>query len=36
MLEALLDNGFEDVRTIRADPDLAPLAGPELDKLLAK
>lgn len=36
VLEALLDNGFEDVRTIRADPDLAPLAGAELDKLLAK
>ncbi|KAL4420136.1 hypothetical protein ABPG77_010352 [Micractinium sp. CCAP 211/92] len=36
VLEALLDNGFEDVRTIRSDPDLAPLRGPELDSLLSK
>lgn len=34
--EALMDNGFEDVQTIRSDPDLAPLRGPELDKLLSK
>ncbi|KAL4458694.1 hypothetical protein ABPG75_013559 [Micractinium tetrahymenae] len=36
VLEALLDNGFEDVQTVRSDPDLASLRGPELDKLLSK
>ena len=36
VLEALLDNNFEDTAAIRGDPDLAPLRGPDLDKLLAK
>lgn len=36
VLEALLDNNFADYAAIRADPDLAPLRGPELDKLLAR
>ena len=35
-LQALLDNNFDDYAAIRSDPDLAPLRGPELDKLLAK
>ena len=36
VLEALLDNNFTDFAAIRADPDLAPLRGPDLDKLLSK
>jgi len=36
VLEALLDNNFEQVATIRQDPDLASLRGAELDKLLSK
>lgn len=36
VLEALLDNDFDDFNGIRTDPDLASLRGPELDSLLAK
>ncbi|KAI7841388.1 hypothetical protein COHA_005006 [Chlorella ohadii] len=36
VLEALLENNFEDYASIRSDPDLAPVRGPELDKLLSK
>ena len=36
VLEALLDNEFDQVATIRSDADLAPLRGPDLDKLLSK
>ena len=36
VLEALVDNGFDSFQAIRTDPDLAPVRGPELDKLLAK
>lgn len=34
--QALLENNFEDYASIRSDPDLAPVRGPELDKLLSK
>ena len=36
VLEALLENNFTAYQALRTDPDLAPLRGPELDKLLAK
>lgn len=36
VLEALLDNNFEDYAAIRSDPDLAALRGPELEALLSK
>jgi hypothetical protein len=36
VLEALLDNSFDDYAAIRTDPDLALLRGPELDQLLSK
>ena len=36
VLEALLENNFEDAAAIRSDPDLASLRGAELDKLLSK
>ena len=35
-LEAVLDNGFDDYQTIKGDPDLTAVRGPELDRLLAK
>lgn len=35
-IEALLENNFDEFQTIRTDPDLAPLRGGELDKLLGK
>lgn len=35
-LEAALDNNFEDYAGIRGDPDLAPIRGAELDKLLSR
>lgn len=34
-LEALLDNNFEDIETIRRDPDLASLRGSGLENLLS-
>lgn len=34
MLEALLNNNFDDYAAIRNDPDLAALRGPELEALL--
>ena len=36
VLEALLDNNFDDLAAIRGDPDLASLRGPELEQMLAK
>jgi hypothetical protein len=36
VLDALLDNSFDDYAAIRTDPDLASLRGPELDQLLSK
>ena len=36
VLEALLDAGFDQYDAVRQDPDLAPLRGPELEKLIAK
>jgi hypothetical protein len=35
-LDAAMENGFDDFAALRADPDLEPLRGPELDKLLGK
>ena len=35
-LEGLLEAGFDDFKSIRSDPDLAPVRGGELDQLLAK
>jgi hypothetical protein len=36
VVEALLDNDFDDYAAIRSDPDLAPVRGPELEALLSK
>lgn len=36
VLEALLENNFDDYNTIKTDPDLASLRGSELDKLISK
>ncbi|KAK9811503.1 hypothetical protein WJX72_004946 [[Myrmecia] bisecta] len=35
-LEAALENNFSDFQTMRTDPDLKPIKGPELDQLLSK
>ena len=35
-LEAVLENGFDDVATMTRDPDLASLRGAELDALIAR
>ncbi|PNW77501.1 hypothetical protein CHLRE_10g439350v5 [Chlamydomonas reinhardtii] len=35
-LEAVLESGFEDYTTMRADPDLAPVRGPAFDQLLGR
>lgn len=35
-IEAILDNGFEDLKTLRTDPDLAPARGPEFEALVSK
>jgi len=35
-LEAVLDNNFSDFKTLREDPDLAPVRGTELTLLLLK
>ena len=34
--QACLEAGFADFATLRQDPDLAPLRGPELEKLLSR
>ena len=36
VVEALLDNDFDDYAAIRSDPDLASIRGPELEALLSK
>ncbi|KAG2432906.1 hypothetical protein HXX76_008636 [Chlamydomonas incerta] len=35
-LEAVLESGFEDYKTMRADPDLAPVRGAAFDELLGR
>ncbi|KAG2501197.1 hypothetical protein HYH03_001011 [Edaphochlamys debaryana] len=35
-LEAVLDSGFEDFKTMRSDPDLAPARGPKFEELMSK
>ena len=35
-LEAVLENGFEDMKGMRSDPDLQPAHGPAFDSLMAK
>lgn len=35
-LEGALEAGLSDCGAIRSDPDLAPVQGPELEKLLGK
>lgn len=35
-LEAVLENGFDDVKTMLADADLAPVRGPQLQQLVDK
>lgn len=35
-IEALLENGFEDVHALKSDPDLSPIQGPKLNELLSK
>ncbi len=34
--QACLEAGFADFATLRQDPDLAPLRGADLDKLLSR
>lgn len=35
-IDGLLDSGFDDFQTLRTDPDMAALRGPELDALVGK
>jgi hypothetical protein len=35
-IEALLENGFEDVHALKSDQDLALIQGPKLNELLAR
>lgn len=35
-LEAVLENGFEDMPGLRADPDLQPIHGSAFDSLMSK
>ncbi|GBF96643.1 hypothetical protein Rsub_09276 [Raphidocelis subcapitata] len=35
-VDAVLENGFDDVKTLTTDPDLAPIRGPQLQQLIEK
>lgn len=35
-IEAILENGFNDFKTLRTDPDLAPARGPAFDALVGR